>query len=247
MGWISVRCQCAADHHIRGPRFPPRLSTRPLQNQMTTPLPKNFPKPGWIQQFDADSAREFLPSEAELVPHPHYGRSPQLNGVPLKDAAQFGLYEYQPSWTFPTTRIVAVPSRQNYSQMPRPDYFDVLRKCRNCSRWFVFFAKEQQHWFEELQFFVDSACLQCAECRRHERHRKATLRRYAAMLAEPNPDAVQMTQLLTDTLYLYKEGVLHRQHQLDKVITKVAEILPSHEPLEEVRQLRRKLDLPHPT
>ncbi len=67
------------------------------------------------------------------------------------------------------------------------------------------------------------------------------------MLAEPNPDAVQMTQLLTDTLYLYKEGVLHRQHQLDKVITKVAEILPSHEPLEEVRQLRRKLDLPHPT
>ena len=214
---------------------------------MTTPLPKNFPKPGWIQQFDADSAREFLPSEAELVPHPHYGRSPQLNGVPLKDAAQFGLYEYQPSWTFPTTRIVAVPSRQNYSQMPRPDYFDVLRKCRNCSRWFVFFAKEQQHWFEELQFFVDSACLQCAECRRHERHRKATLRRYAAMLAEPNPDAVQMTQLLTDTLYLYKEGVLHRQPQLDTVITKVAEILPSHEPLEEVRQLRRKLDLPHPT
>ena len=211
---------------------------------MTTPLPKNFPKPGWIQQFDADSAREFLPSEAELVPHPHYGRSPQLNGVPLKEAAAFVLYEYQPSWTFPTTRIAADSSRQNYSVMPRTDYIDVLRKCRDCRRWFVFFAKEQQHWFEQLQFFVDSACLRCAECRRQQRHKKDAQRRYAEMLAEPNPDAGQMTQLLTDTLYLYKEGVLQRQHQLDKVITKVAETLPSHELLEKVRQLRRKLDLP---
>lgn len=214
---------------------------------MTTPLPKNFPKPGWIQQFDADSAREFLPSEAELVPHPHYGRSPQLNGVPLKEAAAFVLYEYQPSWTFPTTRIAADSSRQNYSLMPRTDYIDVLRKCRDCRRWFVFFAKEQQHWFEQLQFFVDSACLRCAECRRQQRHKKDAQRRYAEMLAEPNPDAGQMTQLLTDTLYLYKEGVLQRQHQLDKVITKVAETLPSHELLEKVRQLRRKLDLPQTT
>ena len=214
---------------------------------MTTPLPKSFPKPGWIQQFDADSAREFLPLEAELVSHPHYGRSPQLNGVPMKDAAAFGLYEWQPSWAFPTTRIVADSSRQNYSVMPRRDYLDVLRKCRDCSRWFVFFAKEQQYWFEELQFFVDSSCVRCAECRRQERHKKETQRRYAEMLAEPNPDAGQMTQMLTDTLYLYKEGVLQRQHQLDKVITKVAETLPSHELLEKVRQLRRKLDLPQTT
>lgn len=214
---------------------------------MTTPLPKNFPKPGWIQQFDSDAAREFLPSEAELVPHPHYGRSPQLNGVPMKVAAVFGLYEYQPSWTFPTTRIVAVPSRQNYTVMPRTDYFDVLRKCRDCRRWFVFFAREQQHWFEELQFFVDSTCLRCGECRRQQRHRKEVQRRYAAMLAEPNPDAEQVTQLLTDTMCLWKEGVLQRQHQLDKVITKVAGILPSHELLQQVRQLRCKLDLPPTT
>jgi len=211
---------------------------------MTTPFPKNFQKPGWIQQFDVAAAREFLPSEAELVPHPHYGRSPQLNGVPLKDAAAFCLYEYQASWTFPTTRIVAIPSRQNYSVMPWTDYFDVLRKCRDCSRWFVFFAKEQQYWFEELQFFVDSTCVRCAECRRQQRHRKEAQRRYAEMLAEPSPDAAQLTQLLTNTLYLWKEGVLHRQHQLDKVITKVAEMLPSHELLEQVRQLRRTLDLP---
>ena len=65
------------------------------------------------------------------MPHPHYGTAPQLNGVRLKDAAAFGPYEYQPSWTFPTTRIVAIPSRQNYSQMPRTDYFDVLRKILN--------------------------------------------------------------------------------------------------------------------
>ena len=214
---------------------------------MTTPLPKNFPKPGWITQFDADAAREFLPSEAELVPHPHYGTSPQLNGVPLKEAAAFGLYQNQPSWTFPTTRIPAVPSRQNYTVLPRTDYFDVLRKCRDCSRWFVFFAKEQQHWFEELRFFVDSACLRCAECRRQQRHSKEVMRRYAELLAELNPDAEQMTQLLIDTLYLYKEGVLQRHHQLDKVITKVARIFPSHELLEKARQLRRKLDLPQST
>lgn len=214
---------------------------------MTTPLPKNFPKPGWAQQFDADAAREFLPSEAELVPHPHYGSSPQLNGVLMKDAAEFGIYQSQPSWTFPTTRIPAVPSRQNYTVMPRTDYFDVLRKCKDCSRWFVFFAKEQQHWYEELRFFVDSTSLRCAECRREQRHRKEVQRRYSEMLAEPNPDAVQMTQLLTDTLYVYKEGVLQRQHQLNKVIAKVSRTLSSHELLEEVRQLRRNLDLPHAT
>ena len=211
---------------------------------MTTPLPKNFPKPGWFDQFDVEAARDFLPSEGDLVPHPHYGRSPQLHGERLKEAAAFGLYHYQPAWTFPVTRIPADPSRQNYSMMPRSDYVDVLKKCRDCSRWFIFFAKEQQHWFEELQFFVDSDCVRCAECRREQRHRKGVQRRYTALLMEPSPDHEQIAQLLTDTICLWKSGVFQKQHQLDRAITKAAAIDSSHELLEQVRQLRREVDLP---
>lgn len=51
-------------------------------------------------------------------------------------------------------------------------YFDVPLSCEDCGSKFVFEAKEQQFWYEELKFWVQSRPKQCAACRKIRRTRK---------------------------------------------------------------------------
>jgi hypothetical protein len=52
-------------------------------------------------------------------------------------------------------------------------YFDVPLRCEDCGSTFVFEAKEQQFWYEELKFWVQSRPKQCAACRKLRRERKS--------------------------------------------------------------------------
>ena len=51
-------------------------------------------------------------------------------------------------------------------------YFDVPLRCEDCGSKFVFEAKEQQFWYEELKFWVQSRPKQCAACRKLRRESK---------------------------------------------------------------------------
>lgn len=51
-------------------------------------------------------------------------------------------------------------------------YFDVPLKCEDCGSKFLFEAKEQKFWYEELKFWVQSRPKLCAACRKLRRERK---------------------------------------------------------------------------
>lgn len=68
--------------------------------------------------------------------------------------------------------IAAQPWVQTFCDYcPYFAYFDVSLRCEDCQSAFVFFAKEQQYWYEILKFWVQSRPKQCAVCRRARRER----------------------------------------------------------------------------
>lgn len=230
---------------VRGSRRRPssRLNTSSYVavqiTEMPNIFPDKFPAHGWEKQFDVEAARLLLPDVDELVPHPRYGKAPLLSGDNLSQAVKFGIYQHQPAWIFPATRIRADESKQNYSVFPRTEYFDVLCRCRDCRRWFIFFAKEQQYWYEELRFFVDSICVHCPECRHARRCRHREEQEWALLQKEAQLNSEQMTRLLELTISLWKRGFIQRCHQLDLTIRKALVHDPANRLLEQVRDLRR--------
>lgn len=125
--------------------------------------------------------------------------------------------------------------------MPQEYYVDVLKRCSECRRWFIFFAKEQQYWFEELRFFRDSQCRRCPECRKHLRHQKNEVHRYShlASLSEPTLDDVN--EFLQLTLALWNRGYLKRPAQLDRAISLAVSYSVAGPTLDNLRELRRNL------
>ncbi len=75
-------------------------------------------------------------------------------------------------------------SRQNYSVAPRFWYVDVTYECRRCRKEFCFTATEQQAWFEEYAFFVDTRPVECEACRRELRRLKELRQEYDREIAE---------------------------------------------------------------
>lgn len=53
-------------------------------------------------------------------------------------------------------------------------YFDVSFHCQDCQNTSIFFAKEQQHWYEVLKFWVQSRPNRCVTCRRRRREQVKT-------------------------------------------------------------------------
>lgn len=66
--------------------------------------------------------------------------------------------------------------KQQFCEMchvPRYFYVDLPRVCVQCNEPFVFRAKEQKHWYENLKFHFDSTATRCLSCRRHRRSEHA--------------------------------------------------------------------------
>ena len=76
------------------------------------------------------------------------------------------------------TAIRANIDNQNYTVAPRHWYVDAEFDCESCGESFVFSASEQQAWYEEYRFYVDSIPRKCKNCRRAVRHIKNLRREY---------------------------------------------------------------------
>jgi len=61
------------------------------------------------------------------------------------------------------------PDKQNYTVCPRHWHMDATFPCDACSCTFTWSAKEQQRWFEEWNFWIDSAPRHCPDCRKERR------------------------------------------------------------------------------
>jgi len=129
---------------------------------------------------------------------------------------------------FPESAILADPSRQNYTVVPRKIYVDVKRSCRSCARSFIFFAKEQQYWYEELRFFVDSDCVRCPECRRAERTLRRRFDRYGQNIHANELDDDAFVTLVDDAVFLWEHSLLKKEQALYRLRKLARSRIPDH-------------------
>ncbi|WP_165740091.1 zinc-ribbon domain containing protein [Pseudoalteromonas sp. Z1A6] len=136
--------------------------------------------------------------------HPRYGNTPITTNTPVTiEAIENAHWRYSSLKYFPNTVILADIKKQNYAIYPRALYVDIEEKCGTCSKAFIFFAQEQQYWFETLRFWVDSHCTHCFECRRHARYILTLRKRYDMLTSLANKTSGEKTQgkELGNTLY----------------------------------------------
>jgi hypothetical protein len=98
------------------------------------------------------------------------------------------------------TQGKAIPTqldKQNHTTaLPHMAYVNRDFVCEDCGCKTVFSASEQQHWFEDLQFFTWVYPKQCRACRQSRRARKLTNNELMAALNALDPnDPVQLRHI----------------------------------------------------
>ncbi|MBB1384664.1 zinc-ribbon domain containing protein [Pseudoalteromonas sp. SG45-5] len=136
--------------------------------------------------------------------HPRYGNKPIVTNISMAvEAIERAHWHYSSLKYFPNTVILADIEKQNYAIYPRTLYVDIEVQCGACSRAFIFFAQEQQYWFEVLGFWVDSHCTHCFGCRKHARYILTLRKRYDMLANAANKTVSEKTEhkALAKTLY----------------------------------------------
>lgn len=187
---------------------------------------------------------------SKLVPHPRYGSDVQPSGlnVPRKIVLEsYWRYEMVPEEpVFPESAIPADTARQNFCLFPRGYYVDTLKICRTCERPFLFFAREQKYWYEELGFYIDADCVRCVECRHREHVEKPRFHRYGRRVHARELSDVELEELVSDAVFLYEIGKLRKEQTLRRLKNLAVRRLPGQEAtraiLEVVSRLERRGD-----
>ena len=172
---------------------------------------------------------------AEFVDHPRYGRRPNVTGLnpnpadrdvhlhwnattPNEIVAQYEAVigkkwpygdwnSYSETKRIPNTAVVADLSRQTPATVPVTHYFDLERTCRDCKRPFIFFAAEQKHWYEELGFGLESDCVRCIECRKHQQGIARQREQYETLFHVEHRTGEQTLQMAEACLSLIESGI----------------------------------------
>ncbi|TWT64784.1 zinc-ribbon domain containing protein [Allorhodopirellula solitaria] len=111
----------------------------------------------------------------------------------------------------PNTAIPADLTRQTPAIVAVTHYFDLERRCRDCSRSFIFFAEEQKHWYEQLGFGLDSDCVRCVDCRKTLQGIARQRERYESLFHVPNKTEKQSMEMAEACLSLIEKRVFTRR------------------------------------
>ena len=158
------------------------------------------------------------PDYREFVTHPRYGQGPRITGLnPETDVAgHVFLHWHSPKeWRIPNTAIPADLSRQSPATVPVTHYFDVRRQCRDCGKPFIFFAAEQQYWYEELGFGLDSDCVRCIVCRKAQQGSGLKRERYEELFHIADRTAKQDLDMADCCLSLVEAHIFHKRKLQD--------------------------------
>ena len=140
----------------------------------------------------------------DYVPHPRYGQGPRFTGLDCSfdEIASNGISSrYRWHNRVPGTAIKADLSRQSFRWEPLVYYFDSERTCCDCQRPFLFFAEEQKHWHEVLEFYIGADARRCVPCRKVDQNTSRLLKRYEELVnQERAPDQQLAFAELTMTL-----------------------------------------------
>jgi hypothetical protein len=144
---------------------------------------------------------------------------------------------YEGQTIFPESAIPANVSRQNYTVLPRRYYVDILKQCRECRRPFIFFAREQEHWYEKLGFTIDADCVRCVECRKSEQRLQRRLKRYSHAIPRDDLDDRELATLVEDAVFLFEVGVLRDEQRLRRLRNLARRRIPQSTATESIGQL----------
>tara|TARA_B110001454_G_C12723212_1_gene435867 strand:+ start:9990 stop:10589 length:600 start_codon:yes stop_codon:yes gene_type:complete len=159
---------------------------------------------------------------ANVVPHPRYGSKIILSDQGTNDkpieVTHFSFTEVR----FPESAILADKSKHNFSTMSHINwYMDTLLDCLTCRKPFLFFALEQQYWYETLRFRVESVCLNCPNCRKTERELQQRWQRYSNLIVREQFADEELLQLAEDTVFLWQHGLLRSEQRLREIRNRV--------------------------
>lgn len=149
------------------------------------------------------------------VEHPRFGRGPRFSGLNPAIRRPFDVHWHADEKVrIPNTAIEADGSRQRWAAGEKSYghgiviryYFDLRRVCRDCRRPFIFFAEEQQHWYEVLGFPLEVDCIRCHDCRRTQRGIETAQKRYQELVVLHEPTPSQLIELVTLSLDLIAGG-----------------------------------------
>ncbi len=178
----------------------------------------------------------------DVVQHPKYGdtvvTTPWATTREMIHASYWG---YHRETFFPQSAIPANIEKQNRS-FPRSYYVDILKQCRNCGLPFLFFAREQQYWYEELGFWVDADCVRCPVCRKSERHLREAFRRYSELVGRTDLNDSELTTLVSDTVTIYEAGLLSDEQRLRTIKNLAVKRIPNSEATISICQIVERLN-----
>lgn len=154
----------------------------------------------------------------QYVNHPRYGDKPIYSGAdfPVSEIVR-AHWQYDEESIFPETAILADTSVQNYSIYPIKIYVDIEKICRDCGRWFLFFAQEQKYWFESLKFYVDADCVKCIECRRKEQNVNNMMQDYEKLIKTESRTSEETSKLKYIALELFQLGYIKDKRKIDSI------------------------------
>ena len=152
------------------------------------------------------------------VNHPRYGREPILSGNSYtKQEIENAFWWYKSVRYFPETAIPAVIEKQCDSLYPRQLYVDIEEQCVDCHRAFIFFAKEQQYWFEELKFWIDAHAIKCFECRKKTRAINRLQITYANLIIKEHITFEETQLLKSSAQQLFESGVIKKINKVNAI------------------------------
>ena len=158
------------------------------------------------------------PITKAYVNHPRYGNQPIPSEYSFsEEEIEKGYWRYSNLRYFATTAIPADTSKQNFAVYPRSIYVDIEEQCEVCDRLFLFFALEQKHWFEDLQFYIDAHCTRCIDCRQQDQEIRSMQKRYQELVEKVKRTERETKQLKAIALELYQQGYIRDVNKLNNI------------------------------
>lgn len=178
----------------------------------------------------------------DLVPHPRFGSRVVPSGLKIPcEEIRGSDWRYERETLFPESAIEADLSRQSPSVVPCRYYVDILKECRACGRPFLFFAREQQYWYEVLGFPLEADCLECPKCRRAHRQEQQRYQRYSATVNRNDLTDAELALLAEDAVELFSAGRVPEQ-KLRRLKNLARERIPEAAPTQRILAAVSEID-----
>jgi len=88
------------------------------------------------------------------------------------------------------------------------------KRCKTCSRWFLFWALEQRYWHEELKLHSMVLCTECWECRRKRQEIQRLSKEYADLLSNGDKSIGEWDRLSALGDRLFEVGYIKKRETL---------------------------------